>query len=282
MPAASHHLNRVSRDHSSSQSRGPRSRRLLAPASLFRDLLLQIAVLQLLLLHFSGPLRAQQSEGSLIREIAAKASEAEAARAHYTYRQSVVFQELDSHGAEVGGYREVRDIIFSPDAKRSEILVGAPELYLKRLKLTEEDFRDIREVNPFVFTREQLLYYQTKFQGEEPVSGSNCRVLRISPRQILDGQRLFEGLVWVSEKDRQIVRAEGKPVPQIYRKSGENLFPRFTTIYQPVDGHWFPVRTLADDTLQFRGGPQRVRITIRYDDYKRFTSESTIEFQQKQ
>jgi hypothetical protein len=182
----------------------------------------------------------------------------------------------------VGGYREVRDIIFSPDAKRSEILVGAPELYLKRLKLTEEDFRDIREVNPFVFTREQLLYYQTKFQGEESVSGSNCRVLRISPRQILDGQRLFEGLVWVSEKDRQIVRAEGKPVPQIYRKSGENLFPRFTTIYQPVDGHWFPVRTLADDTLQFRGGPQRVRITIRYDDYKRFTSESTIEFQQKQ
>lgn len=233
----------------------------------------------LLWVYVPGVLCAQQPEGNLIREIAAKASEAEAARGHYTYRQTVFFQELDSHGAEVGGYREIRDIIFSPEEKRSEIFVGAPQMYLRRMKLTEEDFRDIREVNPFVFTREQLLYYQAKFRGRESADGTGCLVYRILPRQVLDGQRLFDGLIWVSEKDRQIVRAEGKPVPQIYRKDGENLFPRFTTLYAPIDGHWFPVRTLADDTLYFRSGPQRVRITIGYDNYKRFSSESTIEYQ---
>ena len=248
----------------------------------FRQLLWTLclaAVFSLLCAHITGVLMAQEPEANLIREIAAKASEAETARGHYTYRQTVFFQELDSHGAEVGGYREVRDVIFSPDARRSEVLVGAPQMYLKRMKLTEEDFRDIREVNPFVFTREQRLYYQTKFQGKETADGADCFVYRISPRQILDGQRLFDGIIWVSEKDRQIIRAEGKPVPQIYHKNDENLFPRFTTVYGPIDGHWFPIRTLADDTLQFRSGPQRVRITIRYDDYKRFSSDSTIEYQ---
>ncbi|MBI3665748.1 MAG: hypothetical protein HY236_05890 [Acidobacteria bacterium] len=109
---------------------------------------------------------------------------------------------------------------------------------------------------------------------------ADCFLFRLAPKQVLDGQRLFEGHIWVSEKDRQIVRAEGRPVPQILRSKGENLFPHFTTIYRPIDGkYWFPVRTLADDTLYFRTGPQRVRLIIRYDDYKRFSAESTVQFQ---
>ncbi len=225
-------------------------------------------------------LRGQQPDETVIREIASKASQAEAARAHYTYRQTMIFQELDAHGAEVGRYQEVRDIIFSPGQKRSEVLVGRPQRNLKRLQLTDEDFRDVREVNPFVLTRDELLFYQPKFQGRETMDGIACLVYRISPRQILDGQRLFDGLIWVGETGRQIVRAEGRPVPQIHRESGENLFPHFTTIYRPVDGqHWFPVRTVADDTLYFRSGPQRVRIVIRYDDYKRFSSDTTIEYE---
>lgn len=216
----------------------------------------------------------------MLREVAVKESEFQAAREQYTYRQTVIFQELDPHGGEVGSYREVRDITFSPKLERTEVLVGKPSMNLKNLKLTDEDFRDIREVNPFVVTRDDVSRYQFKFQGREVVDETECFVYRLSPRQILDGQRLFEGLIWVSEKDRQLVRAEGRPVPQIYRTKGENLFPHFTTIYRPVDGkYWFPVRTFADDTLYFRSGPQRVRITIRYDDYKRFTSESTIRFE---
>ena len=231
----------------------------------------------------AAPALPDQDPGpELISEVAAKSSEFKAAREHYTYRQTVIFQELDDRGGEVGSYREVRDTIFSPQEKRTEVVVGRPAMSLKRLKLTDEDFRDIREVNPFVLTREDLFHYQVKFQGREAMDEVDCFVYRIAPRQILDGQRLFEGLIWVSEKDRQIVRAAGRPVPQIYRSKGENLFPQFTTIYRPIDGkYWFPVRTVADDTLYFRSGPRRVRITIRYDDYKRFSSESTIRYENK-
>ncbi|MBI3665694.1 MAG: hypothetical protein HY236_05615, partial [Acidobacteria bacterium] len=76
-------------------------------------------------------LGAQDPGPELIREVAAKASQFKAARDHYTYRQTVLFLELDERGAQVGSYREVRDIIFTPQKERSEVFVGRPEMNLK-------------------------------------------------------------------------------------------------------------------------------------------------------
>jgi hypothetical protein len=91
---------------------------------------------------------------------------------------------------------------------------------------------------------------------------------------------LFDGLLWVKKDDYSIVRTEGQAVPQIRSTKQENLFPRFTTIRHPVDGHhWFPAYTYADDTLQFRTGPQRIRLMIRYSQYKKFGADSSITFE---
>ena len=95
------------------------------------------------------------------------------------------------------------------------------------------------------------------------------------------GQRLFDGMLWVSKADFGIVRAEGQAVPQILSTRQENLFPRFTTIRRKVDGkHWFPVFTFADDVLPFRNGPQRERLRIRYSEYKKFGAESSVTFEE--
>ena len=68
-------------------------------------------------------------------------------------------------------------------------------------------------------------------------------------------------------------------MPQIVTTKSENLFPHFTTIRQKVDGQYrFPVTTYANDTLYFRTGPQRIRLMIRYSEYKRFGSDSKITF----
>ncbi len=76
------------------------------------------------------------------------------------------------------------------------------------------------------------------------------------------------------------MRTEGQAVPQIHSMKSENLFPRFTTIRRPLEGgYWFPARTFADDTLEFRTGPQRIRLNIRYSDYKRFGAESSIQYE---
>jgi hypothetical protein len=47
-----------------------------------------------------------------------------------------------------------------------------------------------------------------------------------------------------------------------------------------VDGKfWFPVKTVANDTLAFRSGLQQVRYMIDFESYKRFTAESSIQFE---
>jgi hypothetical protein len=202
-----------------------------------------------------------------------------AARDHYTYRQSVTVEELDSRGMRAGEYREVRDVIFSPSGERTEQISGTPLRNLKRLVLTDEDFRDLRDIQPFVMTEDQLWNYETRFRGEENMDDVDCWVLQVRPRQILQGQRLFDGVLWVSKQDYTIVRMEGQAVPQIYNPKSENLFPRFTTLRRPVDGsNWFPYFTYADDTLPFRSGPLRVRLTVKYTDYKRFGAESSVTF----
>ena len=66
-------------------------------------------------------------------------------------------------------YREVRDVIFSPTGEKTLQLVGPITNSLKRLRLTEEDFRDIYEVQSLLFVPELLPRYETTFRGEEKI-----------------------------------------------------------------------------------------------------------------
>ena len=222
-------------------------------------------------------MKAQEPPSNLARLVAHRETETQAERNEYTYRQVVTLEELDDHGSARGRYRETRDVIFSPQHDRTEQLIGRAENSLKNLILTDEDFADIRNIQPLVLTEDRLWNYETRFRGEETVDGVDCWVLQVRPRQILQGQRLFDGMVWVDKKEYNIVRMDGQAVPEIRTMKSENLFPRFTTIRKPVDGkHWFPVLTYADDTLHFRNGPQRERLRINYSEYKRFGVESTF------
>ena len=230
-------------------------------------------------LVFAAPLAAEDPPANLTRLIAARETETAQAQSNSTYRQTVTLDELNPSGLTEGTYREVRDIIFSPAQERREQMIGQPYQTLTHLKLTDEDFRDLREVQPFILTKDQAFLYETQFKGEETMDGVDCFVVQIRPRQILDEQRLFDGMLWVSKKDYSVIRSEGQAVPQIHTLKSENLFPHFTTLRQKVEGdYWFPVMTYGDDTLYFRGGAQRVRLSIRYSEYHRFGSDSKITF----
>src|ERR1700678_2681427 len=230
-------------------------------------------------LSFSRLASADDPPGNLIRLIAARETETAQAQSNYTYRQTVTLDEINPSGLAQGTYREIRDIIFSPAAERSEQMVGKPYSTLSHLKLTDEDFRDMREIQPFLLTKDQAFLYATQFRGEEVMDGVDCFVVQISPRQILEGQRLFDGMLWVSKKDYSVIRSEGQAVPQIHTLKSENLFPHFTTLREKVEGeYWFPVMTYGDDPLYFRGGAQRVPLSTRYSEYHRFGADSKVTF----
>jgi hypothetical protein len=221
---------------------------------------------------------AADPPANLARRVAKREAETEAMRANYMYRQTVVLEDFDQRGLQGGEYREVRDIIFSPAGDRTEKMIGKASDTLKHMKLTDEDFRDLREVQPFLFTPDELWAYETKYRGEETIDDVPCWVLGVHPRQILDGQRLFDGIFWVDQRDFSIVRSAGQAVPQILstKAEKENLFPHFTTVRAKVGDYWFPIHTHANDTLPFMSGPQRIKLTVRYTDYKKFEAESKI------
>ena len=225
------------------------------------------------------PAGAQEPPAGLVRAIAEREALNEAARSHYAYRQEVVMEELPGGQEPNGRYVERRDVIFSPQGERSEIAVGEPASTLKRLILTPEDFDDIRNIQPILLTPDVLPRYEVKFRGDEVIDGRECWVLQVRPRQIFQGMRLFDGMIWAEKQSLSIVRSEGQAVPPVYTKGQENLFPRFATTRAEFEGHWFPVLTLGDDTLPFRTGALHVKMTIRYKDYKRFGAESKITFE---
>ncbi len=214
----------------------------------------------------------------LARRVTRRETASETERANYTYRQTVSLIEYGERNRSGGEYREVREVIFSPTGERTEQMVGTPSNTLKRLQMTPEDFADIRDIQPMMLTEDRLHLYQFTYRGEETIDGVNCWVLQVRPRQILYGMRLFEGSVWVDRRDYSIIRSEGRAVPQMRsnRPGKENLFPYFTTVRQKVGDFWFPVLTEGADTLDFSTGPVRMKLSIRYRDYKKFGAESTI------
>lgn len=214
-----------------------------------------------------------------LRRIAERETANARAREEYTFRQSVSVQEFNIQGAITGEYGETRDITFSPNVGRYEKVIVPGHSTLTRVRLTKEDFNDIRNIEPFLLTNDNVSLYEGRYEGEETMDGVACFVEHVRPRQILAGQRFFEGILWVRQSDFAVIRAEGQAVPQIDTTKEQNLTPHFTTIRREIDGKWmFPVETYSDDTLFFRDFPQRLRTVVRYMNYKRFGAESTITF----
>jgi hypothetical protein len=216
----------------------------------------------------------------IIQKFAAKEADFAQARNNYTYRQSVKLQELDSGGNPTGAqWEEVQDIIFTPEGKRVEKVVYAPVPTLRNILLTPEDVQDLRNVQPFVLTSGEIPEYDIVYLGREKVDEIGCFVFSVKPKKLVLGKRYFEGQIWVDDRDLQIVKSYGKGVGVI-KKSADNQFPKFETYREQIDGkYWFPTFTRADDTLHFKDGPaQRIRMIVKYQDYKRYEGRSTIRY----
>ena len=227
---------------------------------------------------------AEDLQGSKIEEViqkfAAKEAEFQQARNNYTYRQTVKMEELDSGGNPTGGkWEEVADIIFTPEGKRMEKVVYAPVISLRNILLTPEDTADLRNVQPFVLTTADIPDYDVRYIGNEKIDEIGCYSFAVKPKKMVQGKRYFEGQIWVDDRDLQIVKTYGKGVGVI-RKSNDNQFPKFETYREQIDGKfWFPTYTRADDTLHFKTGQnQRIRMTVKYQDYKRYEGRSTIKY----
>lgn len=230
----------------------------------------------------NGPLNPNQPQGitseEIIQKFAAKEAIFKQARDNYTFTQDVTVQTLDGSTVD-GEYRQTTDITYDDKGNRLENVTFAPQPSLTRVTMTREDFDDIRNKMPFVMTTQDLPQYQILYVGSQHVDEIDTYVFDVAPKHIDKDKRYFQGRVWVDNRDMQIVKTCGKGLPEKHDKNGENLYPRFVTYREQIDGqYWFPTYTRADDTLHFTGNDVHIREIIKYTNYKRFGSRTKIIF----
>jgi hypothetical protein len=270
---------------------------LLSPTLLMRSLVLSFCALIVMpALAQEGALLSDSPKDTtsdeIIKRFAEKETEFAKARDQYTYRQDVKVQTLDGDHVD-GEYHEVFDVMFDDKGHRIENVVFAPQSSLTKIFMSQEDMQDIRHKLPFVLTSEDLPQYNIIYVGQQQEDELTCYVFDVAPKKIEEKKRYFQGRVWVDNHDFQIVKTYGKTVPDLCNghpcsasKShgdNENLFPKFTTWRQQIDGqYWFPVYTKADDELHFKLEDVHIREIVKYEDYKRFGANSRILYEGKE
>src|SRR5713226_8801427 len=231
-----------------------------SPITLFIAILLGCRLAALPASAQEGPLDTSPPKAITVEEIiqrfAAKEKEFKVARDQYTYRQDVKVMVMDGETV-TGEYHEVFDVLFDDKGRRLENVVFAPQSDLEKggLSMDQGDFEDIRRRLPFVMTSDEISEYNILYVGQQQEDELHCYVFDMAPKKFEAKRLYFQGRIWVDDQDFQIVKTSGKTVPETHKKNNENLFPKFTTWREQVDGqYWFPAYTLADDTLHFRKG----------------------------
>jgi hypothetical protein len=253
-----------------------------------KTLPLVAAILTLLPAAFSqeGPLSSDPPKGitaeEIIRKFAAKEKEFKEAREQYTFRQDVRVQTLDGDTV-TGEYRETFDVTYDDQGRRLENVTYAPQNTLTSIGMTPEDLQDLRHTMPFVLTSDEIPEYNILYVGQQQEDELRCYVFDVAPKQFEKNKRYFQGRIWVDDQDLQIVKTYGKAVPETRKKNYENLFPKFTTWREQVDGrYWFPAYTDANDTLRFKLEEVHIHDIIKYTDYKRFGSKVKVIYEGKE
>jgi hypothetical protein len=213
------------------------------------------------------------SSGEAIRGFLRAEAEVREELKGYTFLRDVLIQTVDDSGVVSGEYRRVSRIVFDDAGRRVERVISFPEPTLKKLNITPEDLSDLSGVQPFGPDISESGRYRIRYGGEIREGGERFRVLRFKPTGDAGaGERAFSGEVWVRPEDSRVVRVRGRSLPD-----GEQRFPFFETRRESVDGgSFFPVYTYADDVLRFPSRRVRMRMTVRYSDYRRFRGKVSV------
>ena len=207
----------------------------------------------------------------IIQKFAAREAEFKVERDNFTYTQTFLIQTLDPDGHPDGEYKRTSEVVFNPQGKRYEHDTYAPVPTLERITLSQQDLDDLENVQPFVLTTSELPKYNVKYVDHVALDELTAYVFDVGPKTLEKNQRYFQGRIWVEDKDFDIVKTDGKAVPDIRKHGQENVFPRFETFRENVEGdYWFPTYTRSNDVLRFSSGDIPIRMTVRYENYKRF------------
>ena len=236
-----------------------------------------------------GPLEFTQPTvpvDQIIKDFTAQEAEYGQALQHYTYRRTARVDTIDDDTKKVNGeYYEEDDVTFRPTGGRWEKVVYAPPSTIENggIMMSPSDFQDIQHNYQFVLTPDNIAEYDVKYVGKQKIDQVDCYVFDVTPKQMQKNKRYFKGRIWVDMQALEVVVTNGWMLPDDTKPGHQDLHPPFITWRQQIDGHyWFPVYSKGEGILHFTGGNGQmaedvhIRELIKYSDYKRFGTSTTI------
>jgi TonB family protein len=195
----------------------------------------------------------------VISTFTAKETEFRRALNSYAFKRDAVIQVIGMGGQIAGEYHRVSHFTFDDSGNRFEKIVFFP--MPTYAGITAEDIEDLSGVNPFALEAEKINQYNLSYVGKERIDELNLFIFDVAPKVMPDPktkQRLFQGRIWVDDRDFQIVKSRGKGVPE-------------TKINK------FPTYSYADEELVFGSGEVvHIRIRIKYTDFVKGHAEVKI------
>ena len=248
--------------------------------------ILTLAVLTLCFAAFSGFAQITVRKVDLSREkvtqIIKKTTENEEdfrnALNNYVFTRKAIIQTVGLGGQITGTYRRDSFLTFTDEGKRFEKILFNPMSTLTEIRITPEDLDDLGGINPFALSPQQAYLYDFNYLGKEKIDELDLYVFDVAPKVMPNPKksklRLFQGRIWVDDRDLMIVKSKGKAVPD----TKDNKFPVVETWRENVDGkYWFPAYTASDDELVFNSGQVvKLKMRVYYTNYRQGRSTVTI------
>jgi hypothetical protein len=210
----------------------------------------------------------------IIRKVTENEQKFRAALNNYVFTRKAVIQTIGLGGQVTGTFRRDSFFAFDKDGKRFEKIVFDPMPTVKDITITPTDIEDLGGITPYALQPSQVGLYNYTYLGKETIDELDLYVFEVSPKVIPNPKksrdRVFNGRIWVDDRDFMIVKSKGKALPEGKDMDGiDQVFPIVETWRENVDGkYWFPSFATSDDELvSSNGSVVKIRIRVRYGKY---------------
>lgn len=204
------------------------------------------------------------------------AREAECLRAHqnYSFRRTARLDELLPGGEGGGGVFQESLIYLAEDGKRFEKITSTSKKNFVVADAAAEDLKSASQIPLFPLVPDQMQYYNLTYKGSQPLDELHTYIFEVKPKRLLANYRLFQGLVYVDDRDLAIVQMYGRwdalPDDEGANSDARRVpFTMYEIYYENVTGKlWFPTYIRADAYLHSKTGDDQLRLIVKMTEFK--------------
>ncbi len=204
----------------------------------------------------------------MVQKMAAHEAAFKQARTAAGYKQTTRIQEYNADGSVGGEYSVTNEIRPASETGRRARQLQDSSPTLVYTSFSPDEIAELARVGALMFTPDVMENYDLTYAGKQQVDELNTYTFRIQPKKLDRKNRFFEGVIWADDQDWEIVRIFGHFVSETPTPD-DKVFKMFEIYRESVEDKFrFPTFLRSDDTVAIKDGSIRVRLTIRWTDYK--------------